>query len=107
MGTRYAKFAPENETLANALSDYMDTQLATLPGGAEGLVPWARRFEETFGPEFLQGHLYRDTNLNWVVAWPYDGPFIFNGNEIPKPAAVDPYMEFGVIVDTPDWVEIE
>lgn len=95
MSTRFVKFAPENGDRAETLAAYLDVQLATID---EVLVSWAARDENT-------NALRQDTNNNWVVAWPYDGPFLYANAIIPKPAEVDPYMEFAVIVDSPDWNE--
>jgi hypothetical protein len=95
--TRYAKFAPENEAAAEAFAAKCD---AVLP---PALVSWPRRFEETMGANFQAGHLFRDTNLNWVVAYPFDGPFTFNGSTIAAPANIASYLALAVIVDTADW----
>lgn len=104
MSTRYAKFAPENELAAEAFADFQNTALeATSPA----LVAFERRYDEDLGAEFQAGHIMRDTNLNWVVAYAFDGPFEFGGATIPAPEGVADMLTLAVIVDTPDWYEFD
>lgn len=100
MATRFVKFAPENQTAADALSSYLDqdptlVEYSLAPNWSWHIVP---------------DKLNIDTNQNWMVAWPYDGPFQINPGEgfvnIPKPTDFDAaLLSLGVIVDTPDWYD--
>lgn len=102
--TRFAKYAPENETAAEAFATFQDAALALID---PELGSFPRRFEETFGDDFQAGHLYRDTNLNWVVAYAFDGPFELFGEIVPAPEGTADYLTLGVIVDSPDWHQFD
>lgn len=98
MSTRFAKFAPQNTTAANAAADYLDSVLPA------GIVPFARYLTEGADPD-LPGSWYLpvDTNGNWVLGYPFDGPFVYAGSTIPAPPGAAAAFTLAVIVDTPDW----
>jgi hypothetical protein len=108
MATRYVKFDPANEAAAYAYSDWLDQYLSTISTAladpsATPPAYWSLRYEETMGEGYEQGGLWRDTNYNLVVSYPFDGPFVFAGNTIPAPPEDAGMRELGVIVDSPDW----
>lgn len=100
MSTRFAKWAPENEVAAEAFATFQNAALDLV---GPGLTIFERRCEENFGPGFPAGGLMRDTNLYWVVAYAFDGPFIYAGDTIPAPDGIEETLTLAVIVDSPDW----
>lgn len=104
MATRYAKFAPENEAAAEAFATFQNSALDLV---GQGLTPFEARYAENFNAQCQAGRIQRDTNLNWVVAYAFDGPFLYAGNTIPAPSGIEAALELAVIVDTPDWFQID
>ena len=103
MTTKFVKFSPENKAAADDYSDFLDSGLN---GIYPFLVPWANKYEETFSPDFQAGYLWRDTNLNWVVAW-FGPPFKLSNVEVSPLSGDDAARALGVLVDTPDWYDLD
>lgn len=96
MATRYVKFPKAKEAAAEALVAFIESNLPS------GIGSWPRRFEESIST-YSAGQLWPDSSGNWVVAWPYDGPFTYDGNVLPSPDGVEDLLTLGTIVDSVEW----